>query len=113
MDVMQGIFNIAMGELTEKDDAFEATVTVLKEQIEKLKGKLIIYKVALGNRVLTAAPKPKVDIPKPKEFKRIRSTKDVDNFLCGMEQYFHAKGIMDDTTNVNIVVMYFTDVTLL
>ncbi|MFQ6652590.1 hypothetical protein Gotur_024384 [Gossypium turneri] len=37
------------------------------------------------------------DVPKLKEFVGIRSACDVDNFLWRMENYFHAKGIMDDT----------------
>lgn len=71
-----------------KDDALEVVVSTSKEQIEELKGELIICKASLGNRVLVVAPKLKMDVSKPKEFKGMRSARDVDNFVWGMEQYF-------------------------
>ncbi|KAK5774812.1 hypothetical protein PVK06_042671 [Gossypium arboreum] len=71
---------------------------VLKEHIQKLKGELIICKAALGNEVLAATPKLNVDVSKPKEFNGMRSAKDVDKFLWGMGQYFHAKRTIDDAT---------------
>ncbi|KAK8307402.1 hypothetical protein V6Z12_D03G193100 [Gossypium hirsutum] len=100
--------------LNGRDDAIEAMVTALKEEIAELKGELTIYKVALGNGGLAAvAPKPSVDVPKPKEFKGTRSARDVDNFLWGIEQYFRAKGITEDATKVTTAAMYLTDVALL
>lgn len=86
VDSMQRVLNIIVGELTEKSYALEAMVLTLKEYIKELKGELNICKVALGNRVLATAPKPKVDVPKSKEFNGTRSVKDVDNFFWGMEQ---------------------------
>ncbi|KAA3488273.1 reverse transcriptase [Gossypium australe] len=59
------------------------------------------------------APKPRMDVHKPNEFKGTRSVTEVDNFLWGIEQYFCAKGIMDDTSKVNTTAMYFTEVALL
>ncbi|KAH1091969.1 hypothetical protein J1N35_019226 [Gossypium stocksii] len=70
--------------------------------IEELKGELNICKVALGNGVFVVASNPKADVPKPKEFIETRPRKDVDNLLWGMEQYFHAKGIMDDATKMSL-----------
>ncbi|MBA0700995.1 hypothetical protein Goari_022804 [Gossypium aridum] len=68
--------------LTHRDDAIKAMMIALKEEITKLKGELTIYKATLGNGGLVAvAPKPNVDVPKPKKFKKIRSARDVDNFL--------------------------------
>ncbi|KAH1030601.1 hypothetical protein J1N35_042775 [Gossypium stocksii] len=77
----KGSRNITVGELIEKNDALETMVLVLKEHIEKLKGELVIYKAALGNEVLVATPKLKVDVLKLKKFNEPRSAKDVDNFL--------------------------------
>ncbi|XP_040930143.1 uncharacterized protein [Gossypium hirsutum] len=88
-----------MKQLTGRDDAIEAMVVALKGEIAELKGELTIYKVALGNGGLAAAaPKPNIDVPKPKKFKGTRSARDVDNFLWGIEQYFCAKGITEDVT---------------
>ncbi|XP_040937957.1 uncharacterized protein [Gossypium hirsutum] len=103
-----------MKQLTGRDDAIEAMVVALKGEIVELKGELTIYKVALGNGGLAAAaPKPNIDVPKPKEFKGIRSARDVDNFLWGIEQYFCAKGITEDVTKVTTAAMYLSDVALL
>lgn len=81
VDAMQGVLNTFIGKLTERDDALEAVVTTLKEQIEEFKRELVMCKAALGNGVLTTIPKLEVDVLKPKEFKMMRSAMDVDNFL--------------------------------
>lgn len=48
----------------------------------KLKGELFICKAALGNNVLASRSKQhKINVFKLKEFKRMRSVMDVDNFL--------------------------------
>ncbi|MBA0700421.1 hypothetical protein Goari_005668 [Gossypium aridum] len=100
--------------LNGRDDAIEAIMTALKEEITELKGELTIYKATLANGGLVAvAPKPSVDVPKLKEFKGTRSVRDVDNFLWGIEQYFSAKGITNDVTKVITAAMYLTDVALL
>ncbi|MBA0642613.1 hypothetical protein Goklo_026969, partial [Gossypium klotzschianum] len=100
--------------LAGKDDAIEAMVTALKEEINELKGELKIFKAAIGNGMLASKPKQKaMDVPKPKAFKGPRTTSEVDNFLWAMEQYFRVMKIEDDATKVNTVAMYFTDVALL
>ncbi|KAG8474309.1 hypothetical protein CXB51_033861 [Gossypium anomalum] len=100
--------------LSGRSDAIEAMMMALKEEIAELKGELTIYKAALGNGGLaTVAPKPSIDVPKPKEFKGTRSAREVDNFLWGVEQYFSAKGISDDATKVITAAMYLTDIALL
>ncbi|MFQ6621854.1 hypothetical protein Gotur_003188 [Gossypium turneri] len=100
--------------LVGKDDALEAMVTTLKEEINELKGELKIFNAAIGNGMLASKPKPQaMDMPKPKAFRWARSTSEVDNFLWAMEQYFCAMNIEDDVTKVNIVAMYFTNVALL
>ncbi|MBA0629914.1 hypothetical protein Godav_002058, partial [Gossypium davidsonii] len=69
VDALQGVLNTSVGTLTERDNTLDAVVTTLKEQIEDFKGELVICKVALGNDVLAAIPKLKVNSFKPKEFK--------------------------------------------
>ncbi|KAH1091991.1 hypothetical protein J1N35_019248 [Gossypium stocksii] len=54
----------------------------LKEEITKFKGELTIYKAALSYGMLVSRMKQrKIDVPKPKEFKGTRFTKEVDKFL--------------------------------
>ncbi|KAE8671820.1 hypothetical protein F3Y22_tig00111917pilonHSYRG00118 [Hibiscus syriacus] len=48
----------------------------------------------------TVAPKALGDIPKPEKFKGSRSAQDVENFLGGLDQYFAATGITEDTKKV-------------
>ncbi|MBA0648356.1 hypothetical protein Goklo_016099, partial [Gossypium klotzschianum] len=100
--------------LAEKDDALEAMVTALKEEINELKGELKIFKAAIGNGMLASKSKPQaMDVPKPKVFKGARSVSEVDNFLWAIEQYFCEINIEDDGTKVNTVTMYFIDISLL
>ncbi|MBA0635396.1 hypothetical protein Godav_021992 [Gossypium davidsonii] len=43
--------------LAERDENLEDMVLAMKKEIEELKGKLTIYKVALSNGMLTSRPK--------------------------------------------------------
>ncbi|MBA0695927.1 hypothetical protein Goari_002524 [Gossypium aridum] len=77
-------FEESMGDVKERvndkitdgrDDALEAMIRTLKDEIAELKGELIIYNAALSSEGLAAiAPQPIVDVPNPKEFKGARST---------------------------------------
>lgn len=83
-------------------------------KIKELEGEFVVYRVAMGKRMLTSVPKKcKIDVSISKEFKGIKSTRDVDNLFLGMKQYFRAISIKDDVTKVNIAAIYFTDVTLM
>ncbi|MFQ6663403.1 hypothetical protein Gotur_030949 [Gossypium turneri] len=60
--------------LAGKDNALEAMVTALKEEINELKGELKIFKAAIGNGMLASKPKPQaMDVLKSKVFKGARS----------------------------------------
>lgn len=110
---MQGVFNFIVNNLIVRDDAFKASVTALKEHINDLKGKLFICKVVSGNEMLVVTPKHKVNVLKSKEFTRTRFAKDMASFFLGIQQYFRAKGIVDDAIKVDTNVMYFTDLAIL
>ncbi|MFQ6666458.1 hypothetical protein Gotur_032799 [Gossypium turneri] len=66
----------------------------------------------MGEGVSSAALSNK-NVPKSKEFVGTRSTCDVDNFLWKIENYFHAKGIVDDAVKVNTTSMFRIDIVLL
>lgn len=115
--------NTIMGKLAEKNDAFKvgmiamkeknkamvmvlkketkATIRTLSTRIKELKRELIMCRVTMGKEVLSATLNQGVDVPKTKHFKEERSTREVDNFLWKMKQYFCAIGIKDDDVKVN------------
>lgn len=72
--------------------------------MEELKGKLVICKTAVGNRMLAITPKHKINVPKSKEFKGIKSTRDMDNFSWGVELYFHVVETKDDVTTIKLLL---------
>ncbi|MBA0721398.1 hypothetical protein Golax_008944, partial [Gossypium laxum] len=109
--------------LTERNDALEAMVKALKEEtmattmalstrIEELEGELALCRVAVGKGVSSAALNYE-DVPKLKEFMGTRFACNVDNFLWRRENYFRAKGIVDDAVKVNTVSMFLIDIALL
>ncbi|MBA0575492.1 hypothetical protein Golob_027465, partial [Gossypium lobatum] len=100
--------------LTVREEALEALVTAMKEEIAELKGELTIYKAVLGSGMLASGPKQhNMDVPKPEKFKGARFAREVDNFLWELEQYFRATSIEDDATKVNTASIYFIDVAFL
>ncbi|KAE8687867.1 Detected protein of unknown function [Hibiscus syriacus] len=56
-------------------------------EMKELKSELLVYKAAVLNGVTgeAPAPRPRIDVPKPKEFKGSRTIQDVENFIWGME----------------------------
>ncbi|KAH1031925.1 hypothetical protein J1N35_044099 [Gossypium stocksii] len=89
-----------------------ATMMVLSTIIEELDGELALFQAAVGEGVSSAILSNE-DVPKLKEFVGTKSECDVDNILCRIENYFHAKGITDDVVKVNITSMFLTNIALL
>ncbi|MBA0876223.1 hypothetical protein Goshw_020162 [Gossypium schwendimanii] len=89
-----------------------ATTRALSTRIEELEGELALCRAAVGKGMANATLSNE-DVPKPKEFVGTRSACDVDNFLWRMENYFRAKGIVDDAVKVNTASMFLTDIALL
>ncbi|KAH1063937.1 hypothetical protein J1N35_028924 [Gossypium stocksii] len=111
VEKLQKLLNSIRNKLTERNDAFEAMVMALKEEkmitmralstrIEEFNGELVLCRETMDRGVLSATLNCEVDVLKPKEFVGRRSAYDMDNFLWRMEQYFYAKGIMDDANFV-------------
>ncbi|MBA0644451.1 hypothetical protein Goklo_028608 [Gossypium klotzschianum] len=89
-----------------------ATMKALSTRIEELEVELALCRAAVGEGVLSAALSNE-DVPKLKEFVGTRSACDVDNFLWRMENYFRAKGIVDNVVKVSTTSMFLTDIALL
>ncbi|XP_039163085.1 uncharacterized protein LOC120290759 [Eucalyptus grandis] len=92
-------------ELTQRCEPLEAMMAAMRTEIAEAQA-------ARVNSVITVQG-PRVDTPKPKEFRGSRVAKDVDNFLWYMERYFQAMRINDDQTRVNTASMYLADSALL
>lgn len=73
---MRVAFNSTLGKLTEWDDALESVLMALKEQIEELKGELIVCRAAVGKMGFGYNTEPS-----DRCFKREKSARDVENFL--------------------------------
>ncbi|MBA0696000.1 hypothetical protein Goari_002590, partial [Gossypium aridum] len=76
-----------------------ALTMALSTRIEELEGELALCRVVMEKGVSSAALSYE-DVLKLKEFVGTRSACDVDNFLWRMENYFCAKGIVDDAIKV-------------
>ncbi|MBA0650361.1 hypothetical protein Goklo_017788 [Gossypium klotzschianum] len=122
-DSVQELLDSQRKKLTERNNAFEAVVKALKEEtmattmtlstrIEELEGELALCQAVVGKGV-SSAELSYEDVPKPKEFVGIMFVCDVENFLWMMENYFRAKGIVDDVVKVNTASMFLTDIALL
>ncbi|KAK5841938.1 hypothetical protein PVK06_004264 [Gossypium arboreum] len=114
MDKVNELFDSHKDKLSDRNDALEAMLIALKEEtiattlalstrIEELEGEPALCRAAVGEGVSSAALSNKY-VPKPKEFVGTRSACDVENLLWRMENYFRAKGIMDDAGKVELQI---------
>ncbi|KAL4383857.1 hypothetical protein GQ457_15G020440 [Hibiscus cannabinus] len=109
------LLGVMYEKLDSRDNSLESEVESMKAEIKELKNELRTYQATLKSGMLSevAAPKLKIDAPRPSKFSGLRLAQDVDNFIWGLDQYFRVMRINDDTTNVNIAFVYLTDVALL
>ncbi|CAM8908261.1 unnamed protein product [Rhodiola kirilowii] len=62
------------------------------------------------------APTPEarpIDAPKPRSFGGTRNARDIDNFLWGMDQYFEATGVDNESVKIRTAALYLTDTAML
>ncbi|KAK5802900.1 hypothetical protein PVK06_030529 [Gossypium arboreum] len=122
-DHVQELLDSQRKKLTEMNNALEAMVKALKEEtmattltlstrIEELERKLALCRVAVEEGVSSAALSSEC-VPEPKKFVGTRSAGDVDNFLWRMENYFRAKGIVDDADKVQTASLFLIDIAVL
>ncbi|GMJ13797.1 hypothetical protein HRI_005048900 [Hibiscus trionum] len=112
---LENLLSEMYDKLDDRDNSLQAQIVAMKEEMTELKSELRIYQAAMKSGMLAevAAPKPKIDAPRPNKFSGSRAAQDVDNFIWGLEQYFRVSGIDDDTTKVNRASIYLTNVALL
>ena len=118
-EISEQVQSVVDGKLTEKEkilqDAMDALKKELMGEIKKLSTELLLYKNAMLGGMMAEAttPKPRIDAPKPKEYKGARTAQEVDNFIWGLEQYFRLMSIEDEATKVNTASIYLVDAALL
>ncbi|MFQ6620844.1 hypothetical protein Gotur_002103 [Gossypium turneri] len=89
-----------------------ATTMTLSTRIKELEGELALCQETVRERMSSVVFSYE-DVSKPKEFVGTRSACNMVNFLWRIENYFCAKGIMDDAVKVNTASMFLTDIALL
>ncbi|GMI70208.1 hypothetical protein HRI_000690100 [Hibiscus trionum] len=88
---VQSIIDESIGTMNTKIEAFQVAMDAMKAEfageIKKLYVELLLYKNAVVNGMVgeAVAAKPRIDVPKPKEFKGARAAQEVDNFIWGLE----------------------------
>ncbi|KAE8720538.1 hypothetical protein F3Y22_tig00019093pilonHSYRG00019 [Hibiscus syriacus] len=122
-DVLREETQVLISELTKNVDErtrglesmYLAMRVEIMREVKELKSELLVYKASVLNGVTgeVQAPRPRIDVPKPNEYKGSQNAQDVENFIWGMEQFFRGMGIGDDTTKVNVASNYFNDVAML
>jgi hypothetical protein len=93
------------GDVAALTDAVHTENAVLKARLRHLEDDVAIMKRAI-NAQAAAAPS-KVKVPEPHAFQGVRNSKELENFLWDMEQYFQAARISAQE-QVSIASMYLT-----
>ena len=70
---------------------------------------MAIYKAAVSARVMATQEASRVEVLKPQGFSGKRDTKELDNFLWHMEQYFEAIALTNEAAKVRIATLYLID----
>ena len=96
-------------DVQENDISHQAEIEALKMEIQGLKTELVLCKTSIANGAATTQNAPRIDVPRPKDFKGERSAIEVDNFVWSMEQYFLAMGINDTAAQVRVASLYLAD----
>ncbi|KAL9664171.1 hypothetical protein QQ045_019569 [Rhodiola kirilowii] len=62
------------------------------------------------SRTLEVRP---IDAPKRKSFGGLHNARDIDNFLWGLEQYFEATWVVEESTKIRMTSLYLMDTAML
>lgn len=118
---MQDAHTMTTGELIKPDDSLEVAILSMQEEmmefaemhteITELAGlRVEMIHVEGGN---TFQPHPRLDVHRHNKFKGSQFAKDVDNILYNIENYFQAKGVEDDISQLGMIFSYLQDMVLL
>ncbi|KAH7668724.1 hypothetical protein IHE45_11G030200 [Dioscorea alata] len=95
------------------NEKLERVITKLNAKLNGVLEELALCKrmIAQGGSVAIPATIPassKVNVPRPKAYGGSRNTKDIDNYVWGLEQYFKALSL-EDAKKVDGATLYLTD----
>lgn len=86
---------------------FVAFIDAVKGNVKSIEEEMAVLKRALNNPSAQDGAASKIRVPSPDTFSGTRSSKELENFLWDMEQYFRAARIPDNE-KVTITSMYLS-----
>ena len=86
---------------------FVAFIDAVKGNVKSIEEEMAVLKRALNNPSAQDGVASKIRVPSPDTFSGTRSSKELENFLWDMEQYFRAARIPDNE-KVTITSMYLS-----
>lgn len=99
---MQGTLKSTMDKLSRQGGALEALIIATCMEIDKLGVKWICYSLW-----------PSSGYPKAEGVQGLMVAKDVDNFLCSVDNHFRKTRITNNAIEVSTALMYSANVALL
>lgn len=91
-----------------KNPKLRGSNTTIRRTVEgksKSSGRIVLLHLVFAASGPTQGESSKVKIPEPKSFGGTRSAKELQNFICDIEQYFTTAGVAE-SDKFNITTMY-------
>ena len=112
LDKLRSLFEEEMGRM---NAVHERQVNSMLQQMEEMRANLALCKkaCATGPAPTVVVEARRVGMPKTKSYAGAHNARDVDNFLCGLEQYYGAAGITEDAIKVQTATLYLTNTSML
>ena len=98
------------GELAKTRHVFQTEVNGTLVRLDEVQADLARCKRAMVARTgSSVVESQRIDIPRPKSFGGSRKAQEVDNFLWGLDKYFGAVGVTEESSRIETAVLYLTD----
>ncbi|WCJ31917.1 hypothetical protein M5689_013368 [Euphorbia peplus] len=109
--MLEGRLRSEIATLRQDIEKIFAEFVATREELASTKEELALCKRAIAQGVSTSPiSAPRLEVLKPKAYSGSRNSKEIDNFLWGLEKYFKAHGIMeDDAKTIDAVSLYLQD----
>ncbi|KAH9610423.1 hypothetical protein KSS87_020161 [Heliosperma pusillum] len=100
--------HIVQEEVAKQTAELRGHVQALTAQLTEAKTDLALYRAAVAGTT-TIREAPKIRVPEPTKYNGKRDSKEIDNFLWGLEQYFDALKITEDDMKIKSATMYLAE----